>query len=296
MHTQFSQIVRARLARIVFIAMFAAISIPTLPAFAQEKLKVEDVIAKHLEALGSAEARSKSRIIQGTAVGTFRLGGSGSAEGGAVIASQDVKSLVSIVFGSTEYPYERVGYDGKIVTTGELTPGVRSKLGVFFMRHEMPVREGLLGGVLSTAWPLLDVTARNPKLKYSGVKKVGDRKAYALTYEGKNSGGLKTTLFFDAETFHHLRTEYEKRQIQLMPNQPSVTQQQGDSVTKLVEEFADFKQEGGLMLPHEYKITLSVESLSQRVLQDFVFKLATFSFNQKIDDSQFDVRTSNPKS
>ncbi len=296
MHTQFSQIVRARLARIVFIAMFAAISIPTLPAFAQEKLKVEDVIAKHLEALGSAEARSKSRIIQGTAVGTFRLGGSGSAEGGAVIASQDVKSLVSIVFGSTEYPYERVGYDGKIVTTGELTPGVRSKLGVFFMRHEMPVREGLLGGVLSTAWPLLDVIARNPKLKYSGVKKVGDRKAYALTYEGKNSGGLKTTLFFDAETFHHLRTEYEKRQIQLMPNQPSVTQQQGDSVTKLVEEFADFKQEGGLMLPHEYKITLSVESLSQRVLQDFVFKLATFSFNQKIDDSQFDVRTSNPKS
>ena len=123
------------------------------------------------------------------------------------------------------------------------------------MRHEMPIREGLLGGVLSSAWPLLDVTARNPKLKYSGIKKVGDRKAYALTYEGKNSGGLKTTVFFDAETFHHIRTEYEKRQIQLMPDQPSVTQHQGDSVTKLVEEFSAFKTEGGLMLPHQYKIS-----------------------------------------
>ena len=293
MHTP---ILRAKIKTIVFAAMIVAVSVPAASVSAQEKLKVEDVIAKHLEALGSAEARNKSRIIQGTAVGTFRLGGSGSAEGGAVIASQDVKSLVSIVFGSSEYPYERVGYDGKTVTTGELTPGVRSKLGDFFMRHEMPVRDGLLGGVLSTAWPLLDVSGRNAKLKYSGIKKVGDRKAYALTYEAKNSGGLKTTLFFDAETFQHLRTEYEKRQAQLMPNEPSVTQQQGDSVTKLVEEFADFKEEGGLMLPHQYKITLSVESLSQRVLQDFVFKLALFSFNQKIDDSQFDVRTLNSKS
>lgn len=296
MHTLSSYIHRAKLAALVIAAAIVVVSAPVVSVSAQEKLKVEDVVAKHLEALGSAEARNKSRIIQGTAVGTFRLGGSGSAEGGAVIASQDVKSLVSIVFGSTDYPYERVGYDGKMVTTGELSPGVRSKLGLFFMKHEMPVREGLLGSVLSTAWPLLDVSARNPKLKYSGVKKVGNRKAYALTYEGKNSGGLKTTLFFDAETFQHFRTEYEKRQIQAMPNQPSVTQQQGDSVTKLVEEFADFKEEGGLMLPHQYKITLSIESLSQRVLQDFVFKLAQFSFNQKIDDSQFDVRTSNPKS
>ena len=296
MHTLSSYILRAKLAALVIAAAILAVSAPVVSVSAQEKLKVEDVVAKHLEALGSPEARNKSRIIQGTAVGTFRLGGSGSAEGGAVIASQDVKNLVSIVFGSTDYPYERVGYDGKTVTTGELTPGVRSKLGIFFMRHEMPVRDGLLGGVLSTAWPLLDVAARNPKLKYSGVKKVGDRKAYALTYEGKNSGGLKTTLFFDAETFQHFRTEYEKRQIQAMPNQPSVTQQQGDSVTRLVEEFADFKEEGGLMLPHQYKITLSIESLSQRVLQDFVFKLAQFSFDQKIDASQFDVRTSNPKS
>ena len=291
-----SLIIRAKFAGLFWAAMVVAIGIPAVTVSAQEKLKVEDVVAKHLEALGSAEARNKSRIIQGTAVGTFRLGGSGTAQGGAVMASQDVKSLISIGFGSVEYPYERVGFDGKKVTAGELQPGIHSKLGVFFMRHEMPIREGLLGGVLSTAWPLLDTAARNPKLKYAGIKKVGDRKAYALTYEAKNSGGLKTTLFFDAETFHHIRSEYEKRQIQLMPDQPSVTQHQGDSVTRLVEEFSDFKTEGGLMLPHHYKIQLSVETLNQRVLQDFVFSLATFSFDQKIDASQFDVRTSNSKS
>lgn len=280
---------------ITFVMILFAFSV-AIPVSAQEKLKAEDVIAKHLEAIGPAEARKSSRIIQGMAVGTFRLGGSGSAQGGAVIASQDVKSLISVVFGSTDYPYERVGFDGRVVTTGELQPGIRSKLGVFFMRHEMPIREGLLGGVLSSAWPLLDMSARNAKIKYSGIKKVGDRKAHVLIYESKNSAGLKTTLFFDAETFQHLRTEYEKRQIQLMPDQPSVTQQQGDSVTKLIEEFSDFKTEGGMNLPHTYKIQLSVETLNQRVLQDWVFNLATFNFNQKIDDSQFDVRSSNRKS
>ena len=101
MHTLSSYILRANLAALVIAAAILAVSAPVVSVSAQEKLKVEDVVAKHLEALGSAEARNKSRIIQGTAVGTFRLGGSGSAEGGAVIASQDVKSLVSIVFEST---------------------------------------------------------------------------------------------------------------------------------------------------------------------------------------------------
>src|SRR5688572_5758095 len=101
MHTLSSQVLFTKLAAIVFAATIVAISFPAVSVSAQEKLKVEDVVAKHLEALGSAEARNKSRIIQGTAVGTFRLGGSGSAEGGAVIASQDVKSLVSIVFEAT---------------------------------------------------------------------------------------------------------------------------------------------------------------------------------------------------
>ncbi len=293
MNIDFRVTVRTAIA-LIFMIVFAGST--TARVSAQEKLKAEDVIAKHLEALGPVDARTRSRIIQGTATANFRLGGSGTAQGGAVIASQDAKSLISVVIGSTDYPYERVGFDGKSVTTGELQPGIRSKLGIFFMRHEMPLREGLLGGVLSSAWPLVDMSTKSAKLKYNGTKKLGERKVHVLTYDSKNSGGLKTSMFFDAETFQHVRTEYEKRQVQLMADQPSVTQQQGDSVTKLIEEFSDFKTEGGLMLPHSYKIQLSVETLNQRVLQDWVFSLATFNFNQKIDDSQFDVRSSNRKS
>ena len=217
----------------------AAVSPGTTTLPGPDKMKPEEVVAKHLESIGTAEARAKakSHVILGQAVATFRLGGTGTAEGGSVMASQGTRSLVAIIYGNQEYPYEKVGYDGKMVTVAELKPGIYSTLGKFFKQYEFPLTEGLLGGTLSAAWPLVNLDDRDVKLKYAGSKKIEGRAVHALEYASKNSGGLKTTLYFDAENFRHLRTEYERRQIQQMPDQPSVTQQQGDAVTKLTEDF-----------------------------------------------------------
>lgn len=259
-----------------------------------QKMKAEDVIAKHLESIGTAEARAKikSRIIQGTAIATYRIGGTGQADGGAVLASQGEKNLISIVYGNQEYPFERMGYDGKILTVSEIKPGLRSTLGKFLMAHDMPFKEGLIGGVLSASWPLADMSTKNAKLKYAGTKKVNDRQAHVLEYNAKNDTGLKTKLFFDAETFQHVRTEYEQRLIQQMPSAPGVTQQQNESISKIVEEYADFKPEEGLTLPHSYKLQLSIEALNRRTLQDWAFTLTKFNFNIPIEDKEFDVRSS----
>ncbi len=267
-------------------------------AAAVDKMKPEEVVAKHLSAIGSDAARSavKSRIIQGTTVATIRVGGSGQIEGGSVLASAGARSLVSAVFNNPEYPYERMGYDGKRVTVGELKPGIRSTLGTFFQQYEMPLKEGLLGGVLSSAWPLYDMAGRQVKLKYAGTREIDKRKVHVLEYEAKNDAGLKTKLFFDAETFRHVRTEYERRMVQQMPDQPSVTQQQGDAITRLTEECSDFSEESGLVLPHTYKLTLSIETLKRRVLQDWVFTPTKFNFNQAIADTEFDVSTGTKKS
>jgi hypothetical protein len=259
-----------------------------------DKMTPEEVVAKHLEAIGTAEARAKikSRIIQGTALATFRVGGGGQSQGGSVLASQGEKSLISIVYNNSVYPYERMGFDGKTLTLSEVRPGVRSTLGKFLQAHEMLFREGLLGGTLSSAWPLFDMSARTAKLRYAGMKKVGERKAHVLEYDAKNNTGLKTLLYFDAETFQHLRSEYEQRIAQQMPGQPSVTQQQGDAISRIVEDFSDFRPEGGLNLPHTYKLQLSLESLNRRTLQDWVFTLSKFTFNIPIADNEFDVSTS----
>ena len=295
-HTLYKPAVTALLlVAVLFAATFESAARRSVNA---DKMKPEEVVAKHLNSIGNDAARAavKSRIIQGTAIATMRVGGSGQIEGGSVLASTGERSLVSAVFNNPEYPYERMGYDGKKVTVGELKPGIRSTLGKFFQQYEMPLKEGLLGGVLSSSWPLYDTANRPVKLKYSGLKEIDKRKVHVLEFDAKNDAGLKTRLYFDAETFRHVRTEYERRMVQQMPDQPSVTQQQGDAITRLTEDFADFSEESGLTLPHTYKLTLSMESLNRRFLQDWVFTLTKFNFNQAIADTEFDVSTSTKKS
>ena len=289
---------RLSIACILTVILSATSSIATMGTPAPQKMTAEEVVAKHLESIGTAEARAaiKSRLILGTGVGTFRLSGAGTSQGGSVMASQGSKSLIAVIYGNVEYPFEKMGFDGSTLTVGELKPGVRSTLAKFFMAHEMPFREGLMGGSLSAAWPFLNTTSMTAKLKYAGTKKINGQKTHVLEYQAKNNAGLKTMLYFDEETFRHVRTEYEKRLTQQMPSQPGVTQAQNESITKFIEEFSDFKPEKGLMLPHTYKFQLSIESLNLRVLQDWVLTLGTFSFNREIDNSEFDVRSSGKKS
>jgi hypothetical protein len=258
----------------------------------QDKLTPEEAVAKHLDSIGSAKAREKikSHIILGVADGTFRLGGKGFSRGAAVLASQGTRSLIAISYGNESYPHERAGFDGRTLTVSDIRPGLRSALGKFFMTHEMPFREGLIGGTLSAAWPLLNMPARTAKLIYEGTEKVNGRKVHVLRYESQNSTGLRTRLFFDADNFRHTRTEYERAATLQMPDRPSAPQEQGAALSKLIEEFSDFKTEGGLTLPHTYKIELSTIDLDTTTLQDWVFTLTRFSFNHPIEDSQFDVR------
>src|SRR5262245_46685706 len=82
---------------------------------ATEKMSPEEVVAKHLDSIGSAEARAsvRSRFIVGSAQATFRGRGSGSSNGRSVLASEGVKNLVGMVFATPDYPSEKVGFDGQ---------------------------------------------------------------------------------------------------------------------------------------------------------------------------------------
>src|SRR5262249_34875981 len=152
-------------------------------SFAQ-KLTAEEVVAKNLESLGPAEARAavKSRVAQGAVVTSIRIGGSGQSRGGAVLASQSEKSLMGLIFGPQDFANEKMAYDGRKLTVGEARPGVRTRLGQFLMSHEILFKEGLMGGTLSSAWPLLSLADRMPKLHYSGTKKIDGRQTHVLEY------------------------------------------------------------------------------------------------------------------
>jgi hypothetical protein len=257
----------------------------------EKKLTAEEVIASHLESIGKPEARAafKSLVAQGAVTGTLRVGGSGTSKGGAVMASQGPMSLIGFIFGVQEQANEKMAFNGQKLTLGELRPGERTRFGGFLLTHDVIFREGLIGGTLSTAWPFLNKDAGKGTVRYIGTKKVNDRKAYVLGYEPRNSGNFDIKIYFDAETFHHVLTEYQQQFDAPTVTTPKLAAIQRGTRLKMTEEFSDFRREANLVLPHTYKIQLTFDTDNNPLLEDWVVTLSQFLFNKPLDAKQFDL-------
>jgi hypothetical protein len=287
---------RLRRKRLAICLLFMGLAILSLVAplsSASDKLKPEELVARHLESIGSAKARAAitTRIISGTSQVIFRTPPPGQAVGRAVLASQGVKSLIGMSFPSPVYPREQLGFNGSSFIAAFVTSGVRSVLGNFLMTHDIIFKQGLMGGTLSSAWPLLDVTARGPQLEYAGTKRVDDRTLHELKYLPRGGSDLQIKLFFDQQTFQHVRTEYERVIAAPTGNRDYANVQERETRYKMVEEFSEFKSEGGLTLPHIYKIKLTVDSQGGTFLADWVINLTQFTFNEPIDPNSFSIST-----
>lgn len=275
-------------------ALLAAL-LPSTPrtAAAQEKLKAEDVIAKHLAALGPQAARdaAQSRIVGGTSRAVFKARStSGAIDGQVVIASDENKVVLGMKFDAPNYPGERFGFDGKRFTVGYLTPGVRSPLGNFALTNGEIFKEGLVGGTLTTAWALLNLSERKAKIEYAGTDKVNDRLAHKLKYYPNKGSDLKITLYFDAETFQHVRTQYDRIiGAKLGTGGIDSSANQRETRYKIVEDFGDYKEEGKLKLPHTYKLALEIEKTGGNSFDRWEMVLDQFSFDQEIDNRMFNV-------
>jgi hypothetical protein len=260
------------------------------------KLTPAEVISKHLESIGPAEARARVQgtRIKGTSVVAVKLCGEGQVEGQALMSSQGAANLINLKFETSDYPFELLRFDGKKFVASPFKPGSRTCLAQFFQNNEVIFREGLAGGILSESWPLLKIDERNPKLEYSGLKKIGGRELHALKYGPKKGTDLKIVLYFDPQTFQHVRTDYsqvlyasEQRRIGGGSGLPDARSQAASNARiEAYEEFSDFKVEGGLNLPHTYKFHLSIQSELRPAMVDWVLNLTEFAFNVPFDPAQ----------
>lgn len=278
-----------KFAAALFVGALFSTSIMAAPL--DEKLKPEDVIARHLASIGTAEALAavKSRVIVGNTTARLKLTNTPIEINGPVqFASEGDKVLLAMIFNSTNYSYEKAGYDGRDLTVGVLQSGRRSVLSDFFFAHEAIFKQGLIGGALSSAWPLLNASSKNLKLSYGGTKKVNNRPAHELKY--RNAGDLQVSLFFDGETFQHIRTEYKYTVPAQMGRTSTESASQKESIYRLTEEFSNFKTENNLTLPHTYRLLLSVELPQRTQTLDFGMELSQFAFNQPVDAGQFSLK------
>jgi len=258
----------------------------------KQKLTAEEVVARHLKSIGTAEdlAAIKTRIVVGTSLYTARSPGSGQNSGLSILFSEGSKSVIAMTFANPAYPHEKFGYDGQNMVISYTKPGLRSTLGDFIFRRTSIFKDGLVGGTLSTAWPLLNWSNDKARLEYGGTKKIDGRETYLLRYIPRKGSDLTISLYFDGETFQHLRTEYAQTVSAQMGATPDASKEgQRELHYELEEQFSDFKQEGKLTLPHTYKIKLLMERTGPTYLADWEMVFSRFSFNQPLEVGWFDV-------
>jgi hypothetical protein len=227
------------------------------------KLNLDDLVAKHLESIGTAEARSavKSRVAQGNVAFNERITGSVHLDGAAVVASSGPKFKCTFQFNNPQYPGEQFVFTGQSVHVSQIDPQSRSALGNFLVNESEIIQEGLFGGVLATNWPLLDVKTSGAKLKSDGLRKIEGRELYEVTYVPKKrsgTGDLVIHLYFEPQSFRHVMTIYWLSATAVDPQQ-SQASDAGTRLTKVTELFSDFHSVDGVTLPTQWEIRFRVE-------------------------------------
>jgi hypothetical protein len=178
--------------------------------------------------------------------------GAGSLQGPFTLLSTNETSRFTVQFGSDVYQGESIAFDGRQVEVGFAQPrqSLRSALGLFLSLNRVIVSEGLMGGVLNGRWPLFDLTAREARVSYDGLKKLEGRQLHRLRYRARrDQGDLIIHLYLEPDTFRHVASVYTSSRTQSMGSTPESSSQQADQYFTLEEHFSDFKTQDGLVLP-----------------------------------------------
>lgn len=279
------------------------------------ELKPEEIVARHLDSIGTAAVRAaaRSRIVQGTSRYKIRVGASGELQGTSAWVSEGRKSVLMIKLANNDYRGEQFVTDGEKVSVAATTSSHKwSDLGEFVRTQDQVVREGLLGGELTTAWALLNLGENKGKLNFDGQRKVDGRTAYQLTYHCSKRDDLTIHLYFDPQTFQHIMTTYaitlasglggflpstsDQAGLTTTPSNTAgadATQSSRQKQTRytLEELFSDFKTAEGLTLPTKYVIHFT-EELQDGTTNVYEWDLAAdeVSNNKPLDPRNFQVK------
>lgn len=254
-----------------------------------QKLTTEEIIAKHLDSIASAEKRStiKSLIAVGEVRVEYITQKNQPAAGRIVFASEGNKLFVGMSLNAADYAQEKIIFDGDKASVGLVRSGSRSVLGNFIQSNNVLLSHGLFSGTLGSSWALLNAAGSKAKISTSGNKKINGREAYGLTYSPKGGSDLDIKLYFDKETFHHVRTEYNRTASASMGRTIDESARQSETRFKVIEEFSDFKPFKEVTLPSKYKISYSVSGQNGTTEIEWVSEISEFSVNEKLDPRTF---------
>jgi hypothetical protein len=251
-----------------------AVSAGALASDDKDKLSGAEIINKHIAAVGGKKALSKfqSRV----AIGTARKDNDTAIP---VAIMSDLKRLSAV--------YQFEGFNWYLVYDGS-RPSVRPVLtraaAPIMHKYEEMLTTGTLFNDISLYNVLNQAELDQLQVEAKGMKKVKGRQAYAV--DMKPSKGQTLRLYFDAENFMWLRTDYGTVQITREMG-PITGNKDQETIFDFYVETSDFKEVDGVKLPFRFEIVATAPILKQKSVGTIVATINEYRHNVAIDPKMF---------
>ena len=142
--------------------------------------------------------------------------------------------------------------------------------------------------MLSTAWALLDLQGRNPKLDCRKLKKVSGLELLELQYRIRKGGrDVNFRLYFDPESFCHMATTYKLTLSAPMDRTSEESARQSETRFALEEWFSDFRPIDDLDLPTQWTVRLTVATGYENFMGKWDMTFPQIAHNPSIDPQIF---------
>lgn len=256
-----------------------------LAADDEKKMTGDEIVAKHLEAAGGKDAlaRFKSRI----ALGTVKK--ENEPEGQLAVMSETPNRL-SVYYGFRDYSLRMV-YNGE---SAFLRPALPRQTSNLTDKYQDMLASGLMFNSMSL-YNLITTSAPGAlKFEAKGTKKVKGRQAYVVQFKPAKGAAMK--LYFDAENFMWVRTDYGKASLSKEMSSAAsgggisndVVNQGGSELTvDFYIETSDFRDVDGVKLPFRFEQVITSPILRQSTTGTIVGVIREYRHNAAIDPKMF---------
>lgn len=244
----------------------------------KESLTAEQIIEKHITAVGGKDALSK--IKTRVAEGTVRKDNENAAK---VYIMSELPNRVTAFYAFEKFDWVMI-YDGN---TSHFRPIIPGAGGIFASKYQEIMTSGFMFNSISLYCLLLD---SNSQIAYKakGTKKVNGKEAYIVEAKPKKGDVMK--LYFDKETFFWVRTDlgqakYSKPQGGFTND--VVNRSQDELIVDFYFETSDFREVDGVKLPFKFEQVATAPILKQRTVGTIVGTITEYKHNIPIDPKMF---------